>query len=567
VELAPELAAQRWTLRRGAIPLHAITRYTVHTVNLFQLVSPFALGGPHDYFGHDNYWETLFSIGLVPLVLASLGAARHPDRGVRRGLLALVIVTVVFAVGRRLGLFGLAYRLLPGMDRFRVPARSLFLASLGAAVLAGLGVNVLVRGGLADHDWPAVRRRLRRWLVGLAAVLAVGGLVRLAGLVPDVPPAERSDFATVEKETSVAASVWESRGLRAWTTVSGDVVVWGALVAMLAVVTLARGEGLGPRNAGLALGVLALVELSVSAQRLLVVTPPSRLAVSRALAVRLKTSVEETDRARVAASPRALSDLDAAEAGIEKTNTNDSFQIQHAANLYEQIYPFLDDLPRSQGPERPMDRAVERFHVQAARSVLDRMSVRWVATVQETALDTAEGFLHEPVEEQHVRLLQNPGALPRCYVVPRAVPVTIQTDPVHVILGRVNPREAVVLGHDPLPPGERQPFAPAAWKSDDPDRVVVWCDTQAPGLLVVANTWMPGWKARVDGRPEPVLRGDFWQQTVPIRTPGRHEVVLRYDPPGRVTGTAVTWGAVTAWLALAAALGWKVRASQHARPR
>jgi hypothetical protein len=61
-----------------------------------------------------------------------------------------------------------------------------------------------------------------------------------------------------------------------------------------------------------------------------------------------------------------------------------------------------------------------------------------------------------------------------------------------------------------------------------------------------------------------VLRGDFWQQTVPIRTPGRHEVVLRYDPPGRVAGTAVTWGAVAAWLTLAVGLGWKARANRGA---
>ena len=54
-------------------------------------------------------------------------------------------VAVVFAGGRQLGLFALMYEVVPGMDRFRVPARSLFLAGLGASVLAGFGVDVLRR--------------------------------------------------------------------------------------------------------------------------------------------------------------------------------------------------------------------------------------------------------------------------------------------------------------------------------------------------------------------------------------------------------------------------------------
>ena len=41
------------------------------------------------------------------------------------------------------GLYSLAYAVLPGMDRFRVPSRSLFLATLAASVLAGAGVETL----------------------------------------------------------------------------------------------------------------------------------------------------------------------------------------------------------------------------------------------------------------------------------------------------------------------------------------------------------------------------------------------------------------------------------------
>ena len=64
-------------------------RYHLWHLNAWQLLSPTALGGPSDYFGDDNYWETLFSIGLVPLFLAVVGAVRHPDRKLARGWLVL----------------------------------------------------------------------------------------------------------------------------------------------------------------------------------------------------------------------------------------------------------------------------------------------------------------------------------------------------------------------------------------------------------------------------------------------------------------------------------------------
>ena len=66
VEIAPELAIRPWLARNSATPIGVgiPSRYALGARNLLQLLSPTALGGPADYFGDDNYWETLFSIGL-----------------------------------------------------------------------------------------------------------------------------------------------------------------------------------------------------------------------------------------------------------------------------------------------------------------------------------------------------------------------------------------------------------------------------------------------------------------------------------------------------------------------
>jgi uncharacterized membrane protein YfhO len=67
--------------------------------------------------------------------------------------------------------------------------------------------------------------------------------------------------------------------------------------------------------------------------------------------------------------------------------------------------------------------------------------------------------------------------------------------------------------------------------SYEPDRVVVDVGAGAPGLLVLTDTYMPGWEATVGGRPAQVLPTDVAFRGVPIGGAATR-VVFRYRPPG-----------------------------------
>jgi hypothetical protein len=146
---------------------------------------------------------------------------------------------------------------------------------------------------------------------------------------------------------------------------------------------------------------------------------------------------------------------------------------------------------------------------------------------------------------------RNPAAMPRAYMVPR-VKVAPDDRSIFDRLSRVDPRDAVLMPFDPLEVGPvaRQKFQPAEWISDDPDRIVLRVATDATGLLVIAETWMPGWSATVDGKSTPILRGNHAQRVVPLLEPGNHEVVLTYRTPGLTSGLALTIGSAVVWLVL-----------------
>src|SRR5208282_4789868 len=86
--------------------------------------------------------------------------------------------------------------------------------------------------------------------------------------------------------------------------------------------------------------------------------------------------------------------------------------------------------------------------------------------------------------------------------------------------------------------------------SHDPDRPMLEVFTEAPGLLVMADTWLPGWSAQVDGRPAPIFRGNHAQRVIPLEHSGRHTIILRYSPPGLALGGLITAISGLVWAAV-----------------
>ncbi len=545
VEIVPEIAVRPWVLKASRFDLGHINRYQLHALNLLQVLSPYALGKPDDYAGHDNYWETVCSVGLVPLILAVVGVTSYRDRAFVRRWGWLVVVALVFAGGRKLGLYALAYAVLPGMERFRVPSRSLFLVALGASILAGAGVQTLNDRRLTARGWRTLRRGV--W----AGMIAAGVSAFLIGVISDRNAERLARKPLPFLGNGLSAQYQKYQDAKVGYRLAGEGVFWVAVVGSLVVVTIGGGGRRGQVVAAWGLASLALVELSVYAQSILVCAPAERFLGGEAFQVGQRFIVNDASGPiRVASLGNLYPDLAAVIEGVEKTNINDSFQIQHAADLYERLYPLLEPAYLRQGVERAMDAAVDDYRGRNAQGVMDLMSARYLFADHPLPLKTIDRLDFSGEESEGLTLWRNRGALPRAYVVPKAF--TGLSDEGATFARRLNERDlrdGVILSVDPLGPGDRQPFTTAEWVSRDPDRVIVRVETRAPGLLVVGNTWMPGWSATVDASTAPVLRGNHCQQVIPLATPGPQEIILRYDPPGLEIGRAITavmglvWGA------------------------
>jgi len=80
-------------------------------------------------------------------------------------------------------------------------------------------------------------------------------------------------------------------------------------------------------------------------------------------------------------------------------------------------------------------------------------------------------------------------------------------------------------------------------KFDGAERVVLHVDAPQPGIVVLSDTYAPGWRVQVDGEPRGILRVNGLFRGVPVRA-GDKEIVFEYYPLPYQVGKVVSLGAL-----------------------
>ena len=112
-----------------------------------------------------------------------------------------------------------------------------------------------------------------------------------------------------------------------------------------------------------------------------------------------------------------------------------------------------------------------------------------------------------------------------------------------------------------VPPAEQQ--APLEIIERTPTRIVMKVARREQAWLVAAQTWYPGWKARLNGEETPVLRANYAFQAVEV-PPGAWTLELVYEPASWRWGL---WIATLAALLSGLGLGYERWAQQRALRR
>ena len=146
-------AVQLWTgldatgegTRRGGVPFAFAAMFSFPPENFLTLLVPGLLGNMthFPYWGRCYLWEMSAFFGLTGLIMAIFGTTvKFPGRAI---CILMVALLTVFALGNHTPVFAILYRFVPGFDHFRSHSKFLVQATPFLAILAGQGMNQVLR--------------------------------------------------------------------------------------------------------------------------------------------------------------------------------------------------------------------------------------------------------------------------------------------------------------------------------------------------------------------------------------------------------------------------------------
>jgi hypothetical protein len=171
--------------RASAVDYQLAMNYSFWPWHLLTLLAPGMFGTPvsGDYWYAAYYWEDAIYIGILPLLLGLLGALQiiikrkaTNYQSIPKDYLNLVVlllgmlpIILLLAFGRNTPIFPALYRYIPTFNMFQAPARWMIWVVFALALLAGLGVQVWKRPEGKALYWA------RLATAGAAAVLIGSG--------------------------------------------------------------------------------------------------------------------------------------------------------------------------------------------------------------------------------------------------------------------------------------------------------------------------------------------------------------------------------------------------------
>jgi hypothetical protein len=156
-----------------------------------------------------------------------------------------------------------------------------------------------------------------------------------------------------------------------------------------------------------------------------------------------------------------------------------------------------------------------------------------------------------------LHVFRNSQVLPRYYLVPE-VRAAESADAALRVLKGIDPRRvAVVEGAADAPASGATSPTPVEVVSYRPDRVELRATLDSPAYLVAAESWAPGWRARVNGRAARLYPTNLAFQGLPLAA-GRQDIVLEYVPTAAYVAFVVS---ALSWLVLGCGMIYASRRS------
>ena len=533
IQILPTRELLQHSDRGGAQSYEFLTHGSVPPPLLALLVMPRLFGSLYA----DTAWvsrpdvvfhEMNFYIGLLPLLLAVFALARRRDLPTLF-FAVLLALSGLFMLGKYSPFYRL-HELIPVFNRLRMPGRYAYLVVFSLSALAGLGADQFLRSPRAKDD----RQGRTEWKLlggGAAATILLPLLVGLWG------------YQSFNASADLTERLHEELFVDGVRTACFLILSVGLLVALLTRTRATEQKWL------FAATIIVVVLDLWSANRV------------------LNPTIGPSYYERTPDTVRWLKDRDPEAKAQQRFRIYDFDRRKHPSDVPGWIPrkpPHSKEWTADAHARRewlngstPMSYGLasldghvgiypDRWWALDANITPNRLGLMAVRYAVGDPPRGHEWFRKIPADTPEP-IYENLKAAPRASIAQRALrfPGLAQALIQALESPDFDPKTTVLLEDPQAPEMPRPPKKHSVqFQMDEPDRIVLDVESDAPAYLVLADSWSPGWKATINDRPAPIYRANFYARAVFVPA-GRHLVKFEYRPASFRTG---------AWMTLAATL-------------
>ena len=511
-----------------------LTTWSFSFRDVFSFFVPFL--GRTD-FSKDSYWREqswvlIVYLGVFAALLVLVSLFFTKDRRIRF-LYFIGTLYLFMAMGSYTPFYYFVYKVIPGFRFVRYPVRFLYVTTFAISVICGSGFNVYLEGRARGDE------RLKKFFGRLLYPLFIFAIIFL------VLQLYRNELITAVHSYCLRFGFTKDSGVLLSMIAAMHNV--GRFLAFFAAggLLLFLGTRLKIQQ-----GILSFAFISLMLTDIFSAAPPSNLVSDprtlRAPTANVNLLVSDNSYFRFILSPKTRK-----ESSFLEGQTYEE-ALRNGRNMLLANWPMLDGLYDVSGYDsirlanyEKVMRLIDSSRTPHDTKMLDMLNTKYV--VSNDKIDD-KGYVL--MDDQKVYLYKNTNVMPRAYLVDNYTVIKNETDIANRLKSKdFDPSREVILEEGP--PLESLIAFSSKLKAQSskhdsvniakysPNEVVIKASVRSGKFLVLADTYYPGWKASVDGKPAHIYKANYMLRAVFLE-PGEHEVRFSFQPFSFKLGLVLT---------------------------
>ncbi len=509
IQLLPTLELSSYTLRQAGTDYEFSSSFSIPIPQLVSFVFPHAFGSPliNDWWGRGNFGEFTGYFGILLLLLAPLSFVYRNKYTLIFWILAFL--TILIAIGKYGFFYQFIYTYVPGFNRFRVPARFLYIFAFSVTILGGFGAS-----NLRKILYEEKKENKRKYIFFYLAILYVVSTVTLLAIYLS------KDFIVHSFQTSYKFPIKNYTSVYI-SLLTDSLAVWSVLSFFILIILASMKKKIKQSLFMVLVFVLLFVEL-IHFGLPFIKSKDSNQVYANSFAKKV---------ASLAQGYRVfdMSNLyikDFQKNNIEITTGFNSFYL----NEYREYFWLV-------GPHLPYP--YESFII-----INDINNINILRTLNVKIVVSKKQLFHKDLREiqrNGIYIYEIEDTLPRAYIVPKASVIRNKKTILQSISNpQWNPKETFFLEEDPhvnmYNPGS---FVPISKVKKSNNEISMDVNLQQSGFLVLSEIWYPGWKVAVNGKETKLYRANYIFRSIYLKA-GQNHVTFSYQPRSYQLGKQIT---------------------------